>query len=148
MHIYQKPGYHIEQGHLACLFAHLALKIKCVIDVVSLSNIWIGDIFPNNKSAYDWKGQLANTQIWNKKNFFITWRQNEEMMMSIYWSILIFISLSKHQRVTISVLKEIETWKQDWNSFCRKYFNSRHISWILYSKHIWYMIFLRILMDL
>ena len=70
MQIYQKPGYHIEQGHLICLFAHLALKIKCVLDVMSLSNIWLGDLFSNNKNAYDRRGQLANTQILNKGTFF------------------------------------------------------------------------------
>ena len=50
MQIHQKPGYHIKQGHLICLFAHLALKIKCVLDVMSLSNIWLGDLFSNNKT--------------------------------------------------------------------------------------------------
>ena len=67
--IFERPGQYAGQGHLCCLLTHLELKINCVIDVTSSSNIWLGDSFLNCKIAYAGRKQLANKYFSNKQSF-------------------------------------------------------------------------------
>ena len=60
---FENPGYFSGQGHICTLLAHLELKMNCVIDVMSLSNIWLGVLLSINNDAYILRRQLANNYI-------------------------------------------------------------------------------------